>query len=118
MAIEINKVLTSDLTFSLAPEEIQYIQIRGNLATCLLSAQITTGGAYKIQATIASTETFHLPDTTYSSLVWEDIKISGVEYSELTIDINSVLFNSPNVLRIENTSTGTEALSISLRGNR
>lgn len=114
--ITINYILTSDLTLEVLPSEVIYIQILANLSTCILGTKIDTNGAYKVESTLNSTE--FLETSTYEASTWENIRVSGVEYSELTFDIPSVIFNSPNVLRIENISTGSETLQINLRGNR
>ena len=108
--------LMSDLTLTLAHGEEAYIQINGTLATCLLSVKIEAGASYEVESSLDSTEAF-LAYTLHSEGIWEDIIVDGVTYAELTFDINSVLFRSPNILYINNTSA-TESIKVSLRGNR
>lgn len=111
-----NHSLVSDLTFSLAPSEEAYIKIEGNLSTCLLGIKIEAGASYVVQSSLVSTEAFKLYSN-HSDAEWEDISIDGIPYASLTFDIPSVLFKSPNVLYISNTSA-TENIKVSLRGNR
>lgn len=117
MAITVTNTLVSDLTLDLDPEDVKIIKILGNLSTILFSLElIDVGATAVIKSSINSTEFAQLADTT--DLAWENIKIDGVSYSEVTFAISSVLLNSPNYLYIENTSLTTEKIRISLRGNR
>ncbi len=112
----IDYTLISDLTFSLAHDEEAYILVNGVVASGLISVKIEAGATYVIQSTLDSTESFK-DYTQHSDGIWENISIDGVEYAELSFDINSAPFVSPNILYIQNTSA-TQSIKVSLRGNR
>lgn len=109
--------LISDLTFSLAPDELVYIAISGVTSNCLMSVKIDAGAKYVVQSSLDSTEEFK-NYATHSDAIWEDISVDGVVYPEVTFAINSLPFRSPNILYIKNTSAGTENIKVALRGNR
>jgi len=116
--ITINKLLISDETFTLIPDEEVYIQLWANITNCILSTKIlTSGGTYSVQSTIESKDFFDLTTTTHSDIQWEYIKIDGIEYTELNEDIKSLEFVSPSILYIKNTSL-TQSIRFSLRGNK
>jgi len=111
--------LGTDLTFELAVNAEAYVFVRSHLSSCVMCVNLLdTTGAYIIQSSLESTEVFTLPETVKNDLIWENIKIDGVEYSEVTFDIPSIKFTAPNILYFKNTSSGTERIRVSLRGNR
>lgn len=108
--------LVSDLSLIIPANISKLIKINGVCSTCILSSKIDAGASYKVQSSIDSSERVQLL-TSISGLVLEDIKINGIEYSEISFDLPSVFFKSPNFLLITNTST-IESIYISLRGNK
>lgn len=119
--IQITHRLATDLSITLGAGEFAYIQIHGYLATCLLSLELSdVGGAVTIQSTITSTELFEDGAQTeiHGDLLWENIRIRGVEYSVVDFEIPSLKFNSPNILYVKNVSPGAQKIRFSLRGNR
>lgn len=111
--------LGTDLTFELASGVEAYVYVRSHLSSCVMCVNlIDTTGAYQIQSSLESTEVFTLPATTKNDLIWENIKVDGVEYATITFDIPSIKFTAPNILYFKNTSSGTERIRVSLRGNR
>lgn len=116
--MKIDYDLITDLSLSLNPGEKKYIFIRGYISTIALGVKIVTaGGAVKIQSSLASTELFE-EISSHSEVEWENIKVDGVEYSEVTFDIPSMIFYAPNILYIENTSINSSVINVDLRGNR
>lgn len=111
----IDTELISDLTFTLLPTESKLIKINGVTSTCAISTECNSG-AYVVKSTLDSDEFVKV--SLESDITWEFIKLSSVTYEELTVDIPSLVFTAPNLLYIKNTSTGTETLKVSLRGNR
>jgi hypothetical protein len=110
--------LVTDLSFDLNPFQKKYIYIRGYLSTIALSIKSTpSSGKFKIQSSLASTEAFEIVSN-HNNLTWENIKINGVSYSEVTFDIPSLVFTSPNILYFENTSLSGQIIRVDLRGNR
>lgn len=118
--INMNYWLSSELSITLAPDEEAYIDIRGYLSMCFLSLKFSdlSGAAAIIQASLASNDALSQYSAVKSDFIWEDIKVNGVTYSEVTFDITSVSFNAPSVLYIKNTSTSGQTVSLFLRGNR
>ena len=119
--IRITHRLVTDLSITLGAGEFAYIQIHGYLATCLLSLELSEiGGTVAIQSTITSTELFENGGQTevHEDLLWENIRIRGVEYSTIDFEIPSLKFNSPNILYVKNISPDNQKIRFSLRGNR
>lgn len=109
--------LFSDLTLTFPALTKKIIKISGINAICILSTKIATNAKYIIKSSIDSDE--FLRSVNNSNLLnWEYIKINGVSYEEITFEIPSLVFNAPNLLYIENTSTDNEIIKVSLRGNR
>lgn len=120
MSIQHNYELISDLTFTLdtANQEV-YVKLSGVPAVSVISVQILdTGAKCIIQSCIDSSEYMDLSDTTHSSCLWENIRVDGVEITEVVDNIYSTYFISPNFLYIKNTSATDLRVKISLRGNR
>jgi len=120
LAITFNYELITDLTFVLrnASEEV-YIKMNGLSSTSIISVQMLDMGAKCIiQSCIDSNEYTNLPEVQHSDCLWEDIKVSGVTMPEVTTNILSARFATPNLLYIKNTSTSNLRVKISLRGNR
>lgn len=110
--------LITDLSFDLQPFQKKYIAIRGYLSSIAMSVKILpVGGSLSIKSSLASTELFEVV-TSHSGIIWEDIKINGVSYPEVTFNIPSLVFTSPNILYFENTSISGQIVHIDLRGNR
>jgi hypothetical protein len=118
--MEWNYELTSDLTFILdTDQQIVYVKMNGVPSTSVIAVQILdTGGKCVIQSTIDSTEYFSEVATSYSDLLWENIKVDGSYVTEVTSNILSTRFATPNFLYIKNTSGSNKRVKISLRGNR
>lgn len=115
--LSIDLELMSDLTFDLEPDEYKLILIKGILSSCIISTIIEAGATYSVKSSQYSTEFIEQQEATIFT-TFEDIKIDGVSYSELAIDIPSLQFKAPNLLYIKNTSLGDFSIRVSLRGNR
>ena len=118
--IQHNYELITDLTFILDNDEQEYyVKMNGRASTSVISVQILdTGAKCIVQSTIDSNEYTNLDATVHSDCLWEYIKVDGVTVLEVTTDIYSTRFATPNLLYIKNTSGSNLRVKISLRGNR
>ena len=111
--------LVSYLTLTLEAGDIAYVKMNGMASTCVLGAKIVDPGAtVAVQSSIDGPDFFALESTEDTDVLWEDITIDGVVTPEISTDVTSQVFVAPNVLRLENTSAGTEVVRVALRGNR
>jgi len=118
MSIIIDDTLSGNLTFNLASGEEKYIQVNSNIYSCILSTKMLDSGAtFSLKSAMESSEFIKENNLEASDIQWENIKIEGIEYTEVTVDILSITFLSPSILYFKNTSA-TQIIRFSLRGIR
>lgn len=111
--------LFSDLTFDLAQNEDSLIKVNGSISSCIISVQFLDAGSptYTVKSSVDSSE-FVDEAEELTDIFFENIVIDDVEVAELTTEIKSMMFASPNFIYVKNISAAETSIKVSLRGNR
>jgi len=109
----------SELTLVLPAGSSKYLRLQGVPATCIISVKIVdTGATCTIESAIESADYFVDTAEDDTDLLWEFIKVNGSYVPSITTDIASQILNTPSIMKVSNTSTGTQSVRFSIRGNR
>lgn len=119
MAIQFTHELLSDLTITLAKDEVAYIQVAGICSNINWSLKLLSAGATaQIQTGLESTEFLALTATAHSDLTLQNIKVSGTPTASITTETLNETQSAPNYVYVKNTSPVAQAIRFSIRGNR
>jgi hypothetical protein len=108
----------SEVTYTLNPGEYRIIQIFSEKSTGIISiAILSANGTATVQSCMESVNFFSLASTSITDPLWENIQISGVSTASITSNVLSQAFMSPTMLKIQNTSPGSQQVRFAIRVN-
>ncbi len=115
--VVITDEILSSKSIEVLPNESKYIYIMGHISKCLISIDITDSltDTCVIQASIVDPTLFTLAES-HSDITWENIVISGVEYSQVTFSFSSIEINAPNYIYIHNEESSDHSITLHIRG--
>jgi hypothetical protein len=114
-----NYEFISNLTLIIPSSTTYYIHMRNIPSLAVLSVKIMdSGGTLVVQSAMESRDYFENTAQSDADFLYEYPIINGSSVSSITGDIASLSFNSPSFLRVQNTSSGSQRVRLSLRGNR